>query len=221
MPRRSTRITISNNTELVLTRVDYDADPTHGVWTSYDLVPPSTIPGKTCATWQTESQGVGIGTEAWVKYQISNPDIIGIPAVHCQPELVFIYWDNPFVWKHDTKVIDYEVTTPDVGQYDEPGGDHHPGTNPPGCTHEVFGVSAGGNVPRGITWWDVGPINWAFTLGLTAFGEMDVNLEFTLGLRLKGSVAQTVLATPCVGPQDIRTLSRTLGQPSLRKLFHM
>jgi hypothetical protein len=140
---------------------------------------------------------------------------------------VFIYWDNPFVWGSDTEAIKYSVTTTDV----EPGCDADQGTwnvpsraaggtNPPGCTHELFGVSSQVNGVRGITWWDAA-VNWPFMLGLTAFGEMDVHVEFTIGLRLKGSVAQTILATPCVGPQDIRTLSRTLGQPSLRKLFHM
>jgi hypothetical protein len=217
MPRRSTVITVSNNTDLDLTRMSEVHN--HG---SYETDgPPLTIPSKSCGSWKGQSSSIGRGTEGWVKYQISNPASSGDPPRLCLPELLFIYWDNPFVWAGDTKAIDYWVTTTDVGQLDSPGGDRHDqGTNPPGCTHELFGVSSQGNGTGGITWWDAS-VNWPFLLGLTVLGAIDINLEFTIGLRLKGSVAQTVLATPCVGPQDIRTLSRTLGRPSLRTLFHM
>jgi hypothetical protein len=218
MPRRSAAITVSNNTDLDLTLIADKVMRFHGSWTN-DIEPPSTIPSKTCAGWEAESSGIGTGTEGVVTYQISNPR--GDPPVFCQPELVFIHWNNPFVWRDATNPLEYWVTTTDVGQHDWPGGDRHDaGTNPPICTHEVFGIYSKANGIGGITWWDA-VVNWPAILGLTALGEMDINLEFTIGLRLKGSVAQTVLATPCVGPQDIRTLSRTLGQPSLRKLFHM
>jgi hypothetical protein len=68
-----------------------------------------------------ESSGLGTGTEGWVKYQLSNPG--------CEPELVFIHWNNPFVWDRDTKPMDFSVTTTDVtpscdadmGHWDAPG----------------------------------------------------------------------------------------------------
>ncbi|MGH6813365.1 MAG: hypothetical protein ACREDM_13855 [Methylocella sp.] len=222
MPRRSTRITLSNNTDLELTLIG-TAGPCHGSWTN-DIPPPSTIPGKSCASWEAESSGIATGTEGWVKYQLSNFD-------PCQPELVFIYWDNPFIWSFTgtpTNTFDHSVTTTDVtpvcdadkGQWDIPGGFPHGGTNPPSCTHELIGISQVGNGIQGITWWDV-VVNWPALLGLTVLGAADINLEFTIALRLKGSVGQTVFPTPCVGPQDIRAISQALKQPSLRALFHM
>jgi len=219
MPRRSTRITISNNTPLDL-RLIGTAGPCHGSWTN-DIAPPSMITKQSCASWEAESSGIATGTEGWVKYEIPNPG-------NCHPELAFIYWDNPFIWDTHTSAIEFFVTTTDVtpvcdadkGKWDTPGGFPHGGTNPASCTHELFGVSSSGNGIQGITWWDVA-VNWPALLGLTVLGQADINLEFTLGLRLKGSIRQTVLPTPCVGPQDIRALAQALRQPSLRKLFHM
>lgn len=219
MPRRSTRITVSNNTDFDLTQIG-TADLCHGSWTN-DIAPPSTIAKKSCASWEAESSGIGTGTEGWVKYQLSNP-------APCVPELVFIYWDNPFAWAGDTKPIDFSVTTTDVtpacdpgnSHWDTPGGFPHGGINPPSCTHQLFGIKASGNNVQGITWWDVA-VNWPALLLLDVTGNLDINLEFTIGLRLKGSVGQTVLATPCVGPLDIRAMCQAHKQPSLRALFHM
>ena len=50
---------------------------------------------------------------------------------------------------------------------------------------------------------------------VTVLGELDINLVFTLGVRLKGSIRQTV------GTLNIRASSQAKGQPSLRALFHM
>jgi hypothetical protein len=219
MPRRSTRITISNNTNLDLTLIG-TAGPCHGSWTN-DISPPSTIAKGTCGSWEAESSGIATGTEGWAKYQLTNPGT-------CQPELVFVYWDNPFVWDSGTQAIRLSVTTTDVtpacdadkGQWDSPGGFPHGGINPPSCTHELFGISSKGNGIEGITWWDVA-VNWPALLGLTILGQADINLEFTVGLRLKGSVRQSILPTDCVSAQDILALAQSLKQPSLRALFHM
>jgi hypothetical protein len=108
MPRRSTAITLSSNTGLDLTPIG-TAGPCHGSWTN-EVSPPSMIPKKTCAGWEAESSGFLTETEGLVKYRISNP-------APCQLELVFIYWNNPFVWQggsDGTKVIQYSVTTTDV-----------------------------------------------------------------------------------------------------------
>src|SRR5271167_51045 len=134
MARRSTQITLNNNTDIDLTLVG-NAGPCHGSW-STNMSPPGTIPKQSTATWQSESSGVATGTEAWVKYQITNPG-------PCAPELLFIYWDNPFVWDNGTQAMNFSVTTTDVtppcdadqGQWDTSGGFPHGGTNPPECTH--------------------------------------------------------------------------------------
>lgn len=220
MPRRSTTITIANPTDQDLTLIA--SHTCHGCWTN-DIAPPQTIAKNSCASWEAESCGIGTGTEGWVKYQISNP------VTGCVPELVFIYWDNPFAWRNDTKAIDFSVTTTDVtpvcdgdqGQWDPPGGFPHGGTNPSLCTHELFGISAGGSGAGGITWWDVA-VNWPALIGFTVLGQEDINLEFIIGLRDKGSLRQTVNSgVSCVGPKDIGALVREKGQPSLRALFHM
>ncbi|MBV8843978.1 MAG: hypothetical protein JO307_14310 [Bryobacterales bacterium] len=210
MARRSTQITLQNNTDLDLTMVSWHL--CHGSWTN-DVSPPSTIPNQSTASWESESSGIATGTEGWVKYQITNP-------TSCVPELVYIYWDNPFVWANDTQAVNYSVTTTDVnppcdgGQWDTPGGFPHGGTNPPECTHVLFGISCSGGSPQGITWWDVA-VNWPALLGLTVLGQADINLQFTIGLGLKGSVRQMF------GTEDILAIARTKGQPSLRALMHL
>src|SRR5262245_31388629 len=146
MPRRSTIITVSNNTDrdLILTQ----AECWHGDWTN-DIPPPSAIPRKTCGSWEAESASVGRGTEGVVAYQISNPEpgkapdepyIISSPLlVQCRPEQAVISWQNPFIWDDLTKPIHTLVVTTDEG------------TNPPGCAHELFGVSSQVNDNAKIT----------------------------------------------------------------------
>jgi hypothetical protein len=221
MPRRSTRVTLSNNTDLTLTRVA--AVLCHGAWTN-DIEPPTSIAPKSCASWEAESSGVATGTEGWVKYQVNNA------GVTCVPELVFIYWDNPFVWSTSTRPIDRSVTTSDVtppcsaddGKWDGAGSVFpHGGKNPPDCAHSLVGVAARGNNQGGISWWDV-VVNWPALLGLTVLGQIDINLEFTLALRRSDSLRETVFTSPCVAAVDsIRAVSEGAKQPSLRALFHM
>jgi len=212
MAKRSTQITVQNNTDLDLTLIA--ADLCHGCWTN-NASPPSTIAKHSSAGWEAESCGILTGTEGWAKYQVTN---LG----NCVPELAYIYWDNSFVWANDTQAIYFSVTTTDVkppcdgdkGSWDTSGGFPHGGTNPPECTHELFGVAAGGGGITGVSWWDVA-VAWPALLGLTVLGQADINLQFTVGLRLKGSLGETV------GSQSILAIARAKRQPSLRKLFHM
>jgi hypothetical protein len=221
MPRRSTRITLSNNTRLDLELVG-TAGPCHGSWTN-DISPPQRIGPKSCGSWEAESSGIATGTEGWVKYEVQNT------GEGCVPELVFIYWDNPFVWASSTRAIDFSVTTADVtppcdedrGRWDAGGSVFpHGGINPPSCTHDLIGVSAGGHPQSGITWWDA-LVSWPALLGLTVLGQMDINLEFTLALRTRDSLVETIQATPCVSVGTLRQISERARQPSLRTLFHM
>ena len=182
---------------------------------------------KTHGAWQSESAGVLRGTEGWVKYLRPKTDING---KECPlTELVYIHWNNPFVWSPDTKptdLIDYQCVTSDVkppckadqGVWSFPGS----GIPPSDCRHELFmaGVVANGN--HSVTWWDV-VMNWPIVevlYGLGQGGDFDINLEFTIGLRLAGSVDQTIFSL-YDGSKGLRSLANTAGQSSLRKLFRM
>ncbi|MGH6795661.1 MAG: hypothetical protein ACREDD_10580 [Methylocella sp.] len=215
MARRSSQITLQNNTDQDLSLQKWHL--CHGIW-SGNTSPPATIGKGTTATWQTESSGIATGTEAWVKYQVTNPDL------NCVPELVWIYWDNPFVWADDTKAFDGGVQTTDWTPYckpdddswkwDTPGGFPHGGTNPPECTHVIFIINQTGNGIQGLSWWDFA-VNWPALLGLTVLGQADIHLQITLGLGLKGSVRQMF------GTQDILAIARQKQQKSLRALMHL
>jgi hypothetical protein len=179
MARRSTSITFSNGTPVDLNLVG-TAGPCHGSWT-HNTTPPQTIASGSTASWGTESSGILTGTEAWVKYETTNIN------PNCIPELIYIHWDNPFVWGSGTNPIDFSVTTTDVtppcdsdkGRWDIPGGFPHGGTNPDFCTHELFGISASGGGPQDIV------VNWPALLGLTILGQADINLTFAIGCAQK------------------------------------
>jgi hypothetical protein len=123
MPRRSVRVTLSNNTPFTLKLIDpriATEDPCHGNWTDVSWRPPQQIAQKSHGAWQSESAGIGTGTEGWVKYQIENTDadLKADPTGRtlCLQELVYIHWDNPFIWDPlgHTKPIDFTVSTTDV-----------------------------------------------------------------------------------------------------------
>jgi hypothetical protein len=215
MPRRSTRVTLSNNTPYTLQLTDPNMatqDPTHGNWT--DLWrPPTQIPPKTHGQWQSESAGIGTGTEGSLSYEIVNTGVFVPPAdpMHpfpqdqpCSHEVVNIHWDNPFVWQN-TIPIDYTVTGHDLRSQT--------------CCHELFpaGLKEGGSM-LGETWADY-LFNWPAVLGLILLTD-DINLEFTLGLRQLGSVDGTIFSF-YDGSKGLRALANTVGQSSLRKLLHL
>jgi hypothetical protein len=219
MPKRSTRVTLSNNTPFTLTLLDpaiSSNDPCHGSWTDGGWRPPSQIQPQTHGAWQSESSGIATGTEGWVKYLID-------PGSPCPQELIYIHWDNPFVWSSDTKPIDFMVSTSDVvppcnsdiGKWSFPGS----GVSPWGCRHELFGAGVSGGGLQGVTWWDA-VMNWPVLLAFTILGDADVNLEFIIGLRLAGSVDQTIFSF-YDGSQGLLSLASTAKQPSLRTLFRM
>jgi len=63
-------------------------------------------------------------------------------------------------------------------------------------------------------------MNWPTLLAFTVLGDADINLEFTIGLRLAGSVDQTIFSF-YDGSQGLRSLAGAAKQPSLRTLFRM
>jgi hypothetical protein len=226
VPRRSVRITLSNNTPFNLTLVDpsiASTDPCHGNWTDGGWRPPPVIAPKTHGQWQTESSGLGTGTEGWVKYVIENTDFDSRTVTRCPQELVYIHWDNPFVW-NNTNPIDFTVSYSDVtppcdadkGVWTFPS--HGEGSSP-NCRHELFGAGVSGGNQGGVTWWDA-VANWPALLVFTVVGDMDENLEFIIGLRQVGSVDQTIFSF-YEGSKGLRALANTAKISTLRRLFRM
>jgi hypothetical protein len=222
MARRSVRITLLNNTPFTLTWLA--SNRCHGIWTD-PWIPPRLIAPQSQGTWQTESSGIGTGTEAWVKYLLTNNGVDFMTGQSCVPELVFIHWDNPFIWSPHLEPVQKSVGTVDVPppcDDDGSGSGTFPpvaGTNPPGCRHELFVAGIAGSGISNVTWWDA-IVNWPALLGLTVLGEADVNLQFTLGLRAVGSVGQTI-RTLYDGHQGLRPLAQTAGRLNFRALFNM
>jgi hypothetical protein len=230
MPKRSTRITLSNNTPYILSLIDVHLatdDPCHGSWTDGGWRPPSQILPKTHGAWQTESSGIATGTEGWVKYLIGNTDsdLTADPTgkTPCRQELVYVHWDNPFVWSSGTVPIDFTVSTSDIpppcnsdkGVWGFPPG----GLSSSMCRHELFGAGASGAGLQGVTWWDA-LVNWPVLLAFTVLGDADVNLEFTVGLRLLGSVDETIFSF-YDGSKGLRTVAAAAKVSRLRTLFRM
>lgn len=216
MSRRDVNITLSNNTPFTLTLVG-SSGPCHGDWTAQ---PPQQIQSKTHGVWQSDSSGILTGTEGWVKYVIES----STPG--CPQELVYIHWDNPFVWDNNTTPLDFAVSTNDItphcdqdkGSWGTSGGFQNPPA-PQNCAHELFLYSASGGGPQNITWWDVA-VNWPALLALILLGQADIHLTFVIGLRAKGSTDESIFSF-YDGSKGLRALANAAGQSSLRKLFHM
>jgi hypothetical protein len=221
MAKRSTRVTLSNNTSYPLMFLG-SAGPCHGKWTEGGWNPPDQIQSKEAGAWETQSDGFLTGTEGWVKYLIATRD------PRCAQQLVYIHWDNPFVWSGHTNPIDFQVSNSDIkppcdsdkGVWGVPGGFSPGGVNQiQACQYELFPAGASGSGISNVTWWDV-LVNWPVLLGLTVLGQADINLEFIVGLRQKGSVDQTIFSL-YDGKKGLRAITDAANQPSLRKLFRM
>lgn len=204
MPVRSVRATLSNNTDFQLTLLGTSL--CHGRWTdpqgSWEPSSLQPIPSRNHGAWQSESDGFMTGTEGRVKYLIQNTDV-DVNGTPCLSELVYIHWDNPFLWSSDqaNHLIDYQVVTTDVkppcnadqGVWTNPsGGAGSGGLSSQRCRHEIFPAGVNGAGLQGVSWWDA-LMNWPALLGLTLFREADIHLEFTLGLRKLGSVDETIV----------------------------
>ncbi len=226
MAKRTTRVTLSNNTPFQLNVVGSGV-VCHGKWTEGGWTPPPTIAPMTAGHWQTQSDGFATGTEGWIKYVIQNTGTdSGSGGIPCLDEEVYIHWDNPFVYASDQAkhLIDFQVSTADItapckasqSTWNAGSGDGAVSASPT-CRHELFVGGMNGTGIQGISWWDV-VVNWPVLLALTAFGDGDIDLQFTLGLRMLGSVDGTIFSL-YDGTQGLRALVNQANQPSLRKLF--
>lgn len=208
MARRSTKITLANNTQFVLTLLDKSLD--HGKWTTE---PPSQIEPRTVGVWESESKGIGTGTEGWADYVIQNTDSDNMTGEQCSKERVHTYWDNPMVWKGGTTAIDHNIA-----RWEEELS--APTVYTKSCKHEDFDAGSKGHA-FSVDWFGAYIIPGPIPLGLlTAVGGADNNLEFTIGLRKVGSVKETLLSF-YDGRKGLLSLARRAKQQSLKTLFHL
>jgi hypothetical protein len=185
---------------------------------------------------ERESSGILTGTEGWVKYIIENDEHDStstvLHPVPCAHELVYIHWDNPFVWGKSTQPFDSSVTTTDVPppcDVDKFGGVLDTGFSSvftgsgtsQNCRHELFpgqikvqSFSAGlGDLIFGLA------VPVILLNNILGTGDADIKYEITLGLRQQGSVDQTIFSFHD-GSLGLRPLA-TAGQSSVRTLLHM
>lgn len=220
MPKRSVRVTLSNNTDYSLILHSYGL--CHGVWTE-GWMPPKVIEKKKHGAWQSESAGVGTGTEGWIKYGIYD----GLGRADdgkAHGNLVYVAWDNPFILSDKTP-LDFGTRTSD--NIEPPCGadwGNDPGqaslSNAAKPAYDLFPAGAKGLTNHGVTFWDV-IVLWPYVGYLTVFTpELDINTEFTLGLRMKGSVDQTIFSF-YDGSKGLRTAAKEANVSSLRRLFRM
>jgi hypothetical protein len=231
MPLRSVQITLVNNTPFALT--EYRAGKCHGSWAG---MPPATVgPNGAMVQWQSQDDGIFTGTEGWVKYTCPQTAFTGTgtPPPGAS-ELVYIHWDNPYIWGENTNPIDPSTSISNISapcdEFSWPGGASGTfATITPGksTVTQLFAVSnSGGGVNFNF---GTGPVGEGFTillawpavltLGFIAV-EHDINLEFTLGLRMNGSTRGSINHF-YDGSQGLRTLAVQAQQPSLRQLFKL
>jgi hypothetical protein len=241
---RSVQITLINNTPFTLTH--FWEFICHGSWANVTGNPtptpaqnaslPETVAPFGWIQWQSQDVdlSVGTGTEAWVKYTCPQTTDPTNPI----SELVWIHWDNPFAWDGKTNPIDYQVSLSDVIPTCGSGDSWPPFGVVPGSTRvtELFGVSKSGTEPPAAPIWqdtsDGPPFDELSTAWNAVFGwpvllvqglidvESDINLTFTLGLRRRGSIGDSIRRF-YDGSKGLRALALKAQQPSLKKLFGM
>lgn len=232
MPLRSVQITLVNNTPFALT--EYRAGLCHGG--GWSGVPPTTVPSNMQVEWQSQDGRRLTGIEGFVKYTCPQAAFTGdgTPPPSTS-ELVYIHWDNPYIWGKHTNPIDprtsvSNVSAPCGGDVSWPGGTGGTfGTITPGksTVTQLFAVSNNGSGPNfnfgtgpvgvGFTIWFAWP---AYLTDALIAVEHDINLEFTLGLRMKGSTRGSINHF-YDGSQGLRALAVQAQQPSLRQLFKL
>lgn len=240
MSKRSTKISLFNNTPFDLDLVPDAGQLCHGKWTQN---PPGTIPARvsgtsvTPGTWESRSGGdipvignIATGTEGWVKYTFAPGQQVNVPD---PPEVVYIHWDNPYVWAGGTTPSDQQVSKNDVtppcnkghGAWSNESFGGVPVTVAPTTQVFIMGISSNNQALS----WGTGPIGEGFTIalawpGLVLVGlaalQQDINIQITLGLRQCGSVVQSICGF-YLGANGLKTLASSVKQPSLRKLFSL
>jgi hypothetical protein len=251
---RSIQITLYNNSPYEIQ--EFRENLCHGDWGTVtpnvsnpiagSVLPPTIGPDQ-MVQWEShqhDTLGVSFsGTEGWVKYSIQwiNPGFTATNpnAPQYYSDLLWIYWDNPYIWSGSTNPIQGRTNNADIPSPNSycDNGDPWPGggagsgfaTAMPGPTTvtEVFMVSGPGdaadqyainfgNTPAEVWDWVVA---WPLILSLGFIdAESYIDLQFTLGLRQKGSVEQSIRHF-YDGSKGLRALAVSANQPSLRKLF--
>lgn len=222
--------------------------PISGSPTQPTAEPNSSLPGTIApgeiVTWSSADSelSVGAGTQAWVKYTAAGENIYLSPA---NPEvnvteLVYICWDNPFDWGEHTVPLNGGTSLSNISP---PCGDD-------GAVAAIWGVSSVSGFPAAVPGtilatelfsvgassspgpqsidtgsglaevWN-GAVGWPLLAveGLIN-AEKDINLHFTIGLRLQGSVMGSI-RNFYDGKKGVRALASKARQPSLRKLFNL
>ncbi len=139
--------------------------------------------------WQSESGGGSFltGTEGWVKYILEATSMDPSGNTVPSPELVYIHWDNPFVWDKGTTPIYPSVTVTDVTPpCNANQGGTFTGIGTGNSQHEPFMASDNNG---GALDFATGPVGIGFDIALFwpailtfAFLQAvgDIHLEFTL-----------------------------------------
>ena len=112
MAERSFRVIIQNSSSFLTLNQTFN-HLCGGVYTPAWL-PPGSIASGTTGGIQSESDGLGTGTEAYVKYDVDGPD-----GKH---GMLYVYWDNPFLgYTHFRVGTAFEDILPDC-DYNGAGG---------------------------------------------------------------------------------------------------
>jgi hypothetical protein len=201
MAARAFRFELENSSGFSLTKT-FD-HLCHGDWTP-SLRPPDKIESKQTVVWRSESNGIGTGTEAYVKYNI---DSVG--------DTVYIYWDNPFLignthakWQVSTQDVE-----PDCDFEKSPPGS---GFSPPPSKFEIFETFRGGGAggPAGIGFIAEIPLAPIIIFGTVGIQD-DASIILTLAH--KSTSLRTFVTRRGVDPgRDIRSSVLKTGGNSLR-----
>jgi hypothetical protein len=214
MPQRNFRVTLENNTALDLTLKD--AHLCHGDWTPGGWSPSATIASQDSKGWQSESAGIGTGTEGWVKYNLNDP--VNPDA----SEQVYVHWQVPYI---GTPVIPgYDQSSSQVSLADvtphcdapEGGGGNTFGIPPPKHYLKFAGASQGPTEPT-VDEVLVAYSNPFSTVAAFLFGY-DSHIYVTLFLAEIGSVRQAIPRSYDPS-QGLRGLANRAKTTSVRRML--
>jgi hypothetical protein len=236
MSKRSVQITLLNNTPYTLTHSsEYICT---GSWSDVTGTPaptpaqnaslPETVGPNAMIQWQSEDSEFSVftGTEGWVKYSIAGNDEFNKPV----SELLWIHWNNPYIWDSNTRPLDFKTSLSDVHPTCGTGDPWPPFGTPslPPLRTQLFGISSSGTGPSPLNYGSLGAEVWDWVIdwaGMIVQGlidaESDVNLEYTLGLRQNNGSIDESIRRIYPGSKGLRALAVMAKQPSMRKLFRL
>jgi hypothetical protein len=224
MPARVYRVHLWNGTDFKLARQNHHL--CHGDWTPGGWEPPPVIESKSvAAAWQSESAGVGTGTEGWVKYKLTSG-----PSGQDIGEQAYIHWQVPYI---GTGIIPGAPPPTGGDLFDASSAQVSSGDVTPHCDadssgggsafeeakHELIFLGLGrpaGDLTLGEMLADLtNPVSW-----IADFLSSNDPWDVTLLLRQKGSVRQSV-SLPPPGEKNIRHLAKQANTLSIRQLLRV